>query len=277
MQVIGGFGLKGFAITVKNGLLDPKHIKAMQVNSKTTAVWCYLWFLDKMTKIVDDGKGGQLGVVLGGRPIKLQEIADDLGLDIKTIRKMYHQLKENGYITNSRTPYGNIVSVTKAHKIFGTKTTPDLPQRGKSETTPDVVGQIQNTVGLSDVEYSQYGRSDDHNTVGLIRQYSNNTKELNTDVLSNSDLEIEKVIDHFEKKFGKMGRAKFQPAAASTLLERHGFNRVCAGINAAMQCRGEPYAPSIANIEDLRDKWIALETYFIKSKRKSDKKRIFEV
>lgn len=107
---------RGFYITVSTGILRDGHRERMQVNQKTNAIWLYLWFLDKITKI---DEYSHLGIVLGGKPIKLEDV--DLGCDIKTTRKMFHRLIEEGYIETNRTPYGHQVWVTKAKKKFGWK------------------------------------------------------------------------------------------------------------------------------------------------------------
>src|SRR3990167_3167272 len=105
----------GYYIFIKQGLLDPKHIVRMQVNKNTTAVWLYLWFLDKITKI-DPGTG--LGIVWGGKPFKLS----DCNLaGVQMLRGMFQQLQKHNYIKTQKTPHGNVVWVTKAYKIFGQK------------------------------------------------------------------------------------------------------------------------------------------------------------
>ena len=43
--------MKGFYIDITNNLLDPKHRKAMG-----TAVWEFMWCLDKITIIDKEGK-----------------------------------------------------------------------------------------------------------------------------------------------------------------------------------------------------------------------------
>lgn len=142
---------QSFGIFVKNTLLDPKHVKAMQVSQKTTSLWLYLWFLDKVTRI---DKDTQLGWVLGGKPIKLGEVCPDLGLDIKTARKMFHNLRDHDYIEVTQAPYGSVVKVTKAVKIFGNKYgrsgNVDKSKSGRSESQNE-----QNVVGLG----SKSGRS----------------------------------------------------------------------------------------------------------------------
>lgn len=75
------------------------------------------------------------------------------------------------------------------------------------------------------------------------------------------DPEVQKVIDHFEASIGKLPRLPFQRRATKTLIQRHGFERTIGGINAIKAIRGERYAPRISSLEQLRDKWIELETF----------------
>jgi hypothetical protein len=134
--------MKGFGIEIKNNLLDPKHITAMG-----SSVWEYMWCLDKMTKIDDDG----LGYVLGGKPIKLDEVKKDLGKDTSNISLNLHKLVKAGYINLKRTGYGNIITVNKAKKSSlrtGDNTKSDMVQ------TPDLNGKntksiIDNTVDIT--------------------------------------------------------------------------------------------------------------------------------
>jgi len=101
---------KGFYITVTNNLLDPKHCQAMG-----SSIWLFLWFIDKMTKI-DTEKG--IGKVLGGKPIKYEEVEKDLGISRGIYTKYITILKKNHYIQSKRTPYGYIIIVNKAKKVF---------------------------------------------------------------------------------------------------------------------------------------------------------------
>jgi Mn-dependent DtxR family transcriptional regulator len=105
--------MKGFGIYVQNDLLEPKHHDAMG-----RAIWLYLWCLDKMTSIKEDGTG----IVLGGKPIKLEEIQKDLSLTDRTYTRYIVRLQEFGYISTVRTPYGYTIKVTKAKKQFGKRT-----------------------------------------------------------------------------------------------------------------------------------------------------------
>lgn len=116
--------MKGFGIEIKNNLLDPKHISQMGV-----AVWLYMWLIDKMTSIDEDGTGK----ILGGKPITYEDIKSDLGISIRTYRRWVSILDGEAYIKTLRTPYGIVIHVSKAYKRFGKRyatndTSSDVPE-----------------------------------------------------------------------------------------------------------------------------------------------------
>lgn len=110
--------MKGFYITIKNGLLDPKHFKAMGGDRDMGTVWLFMWLLDKMT-IIDEEKGE--GKVLGGRPVKFEEFKKEIPISRTTYVEWIKLLRKGNYIKTERTPYGLIFIVYKAFKIFGQK------------------------------------------------------------------------------------------------------------------------------------------------------------
>ena len=103
--------MKGFYVFVKNELLEPKHVVAMDA-----AVWLYLWFLDKMTSVSEEG----IGKILGGKPIKWDEdVRPELGISERSYRRWVNRLRKHGYINTLRAPRGLIITVNKACKVFG--------------------------------------------------------------------------------------------------------------------------------------------------------------
>jgi len=104
--------MKGFGIYIKNDLLDPKHVENMD-----SSYWLYTWCLDKMTSISEEG----IGKVLGGRPVKYEELQKELGLSHRTYSRWIARLKKHGYINVLRAPNGLIISVNKAVKVFGNR------------------------------------------------------------------------------------------------------------------------------------------------------------
>lgn len=103
--------MKGFGIEIKNNLLDPKHIENMG-----PAVWFYMWLIDKMTSISEEG----VGLVLGGRPVKFEEVKKELGISQNTYTRWIDRLLKYPYIMATLTPYGYVYKVLKAKKRFTT-------------------------------------------------------------------------------------------------------------------------------------------------------------
>jgi DNA-binding Lrp family transcriptional regulator len=114
--------MKGYYIEISNRLLDPKHYQHMG-----ESVWLFMWLLDKMTSISEDG----VGKVLGGKPIKFSEVKEELGISERTYRRWVGRLLNNKYIQAIRTPYGLSMSVNKAKKVFGRKNK-SLRQKGEN-------------------------------------------------------------------------------------------------------------------------------------------------
>jgi len=103
--------MNNFYISVSNGLLTEEHR-----NNMGSAVWQFMWILDKITKIDDNG----VGWVLGGKPIKLKEMS--FGLHDNTVSANISALEKSGYIQTKRTPYGMTIKVMKAKKRFNKST-----------------------------------------------------------------------------------------------------------------------------------------------------------
>ncbi len=144
--------MNGFYITIKNGLLDPKHIKNMKGDLGWGTIWLFLWFIDKMT-IVNDEIGE--GKVLGGKPIRFEDVQKDLGISRATYKRWLTLLKDCGYIQTTRSPHGLTVVVYKAFKVFGQK----------ADSSPESHQEISD--GQDKSHHSQAYREPSH-----IRQYS---------------------------------------------------------------------------------------------------------
>lgn len=100
--------MKNYYIQINKNLLEPKHVKAMG-----SALWEYAWCLDRVTRIVNGA-----GVVLGGKPVKLVEIAEVLGRRREAISYNLKKLENAGYISVTTAPYGLVIRVNKAQKWF---------------------------------------------------------------------------------------------------------------------------------------------------------------
>lgn len=154
--------MKGFYITVSNGLVTGDHRKRMGI-----AVFEFMWLLDKMTSISEEG----VGKVLGGKPIKLEDIGKDQETSNNTVSTNLNRLKNEGYINLKRTPYGLVVSINKAQKVFGQRT--QIP-RDQGITENLVSGNQEVLESLSEDLVSNSKKA-----VNLIRQDSK-TRQLDS-------------------------------------------------------------------------------------------------
>lgn len=94
---------------VYSGLLQNGHKKKMG-----DAIWEFLWCVDKTT-IENDG----VGWVLGQKPIKIDEMARNLGESRRTVQSHLEKLKDHHYITIIRASKGIIIGVLKSKKWVG--------------------------------------------------------------------------------------------------------------------------------------------------------------
>lgn len=101
--------MRGFYISIKNDLIEPKHVKSMG-----EAVWLYMWLIDKMTSISENG----IGKVLNNSPITYEMVRDDLGISLRTYRRWIERLRQFGYINTTRSKLGLMIVVLKAKKKF---------------------------------------------------------------------------------------------------------------------------------------------------------------
>lgn len=126
---------KDFFFPTYVGLLSPDHKDKIG-----PALWEFLWFISKTTKEFIEGEEN-LGIVLGGKPIKFADIGEDLGSSESTVKKHVNRLKKYKYIESKRTPYGEIYYVKNSKKFKKNRQT----KNGLSEN------ERQTKNGLSEV------------------------------------------------------------------------------------------------------------------------------
>jgi hypothetical protein len=102
---------KSYPLPLWNGILE--HCERIG-----PALWEFVWLVDKIT-VEKDG----MGIVLGGVPVKIDRIAQDLNRCDKTIRTNLDRLEGKNYIKRTRTPFGFTIKVLNSRKfeIWGKK------------------------------------------------------------------------------------------------------------------------------------------------------------
>lgn len=95
-----------------SGLLEPEHYKRIG-----SALWLFLWCISSTTKEVEKD-GLKWGIVLGNKPIKLNELAEIFNVNEKTVRRWLSDLEFHEYIRITRAPYGVILTVRNSKKFM---------------------------------------------------------------------------------------------------------------------------------------------------------------
>ena len=98
-----------FIIPMSNGILSAQHRERIG-----SAVWEFMWCIDKSTRIDSSG----FGLVLGGKPINLKDIAMQFGTAENTTSRNLNKLADEGYLILEHTAYGIRVKVANPKKRF---------------------------------------------------------------------------------------------------------------------------------------------------------------
>ena len=191
------------------------------------SVWLFLWFLDKMTSISEEG----VGKVLGGKPITYEEVSKDLGLTLRTYRRYIATLKKHSYINVTRTPYGLSISVNKAQKTYNQKTKEtDMPNSAHQEP--------------------KMAHLDDKNGTSNIRQDSrqDNKTTIDTDVAIIAGTEVNDLLyefRHINPSYQKLFSNKTERKALEEMITKYTYQKVASMLARLPELVVMPYAPRI--------------------------------
>jgi len=120
-------------IYVWNGVLEAKHRKRIG-----EAIWEFLWCLDRITQERDG-----VGLVLGGKPVKCEDVAEGFGVSERTTRRHFDILEREGYIERTLTPYGYTIRVRNSRKFRVKEVGQECPTSNRTGRTnlSDLTGQ----------------------------------------------------------------------------------------------------------------------------------------
>lgn len=203
-----------YYITVSNGLLTGEHRKNMG-----SSVWEFMWCIDKVTKIDEDGTG----YVLGGKPIKLSDLAIQMGTSEKTASRNLTHLQDKGYLEMLRTPYGTVITVHKTKKIFN--------KRDNYVRSPDNYVQSQDKSVRSN-KIEQLDKTDDRYTplkffeevTTVSGKYLEKIESLaEIDYLSKNKLHAivtDEFVPHWREKSSEGGKESWQKQRSFDVMKR---------------------------------------------------------
>ena len=104
-----------------NGILE--HFDAMGMS-----IWLYIWCLDRITR-EEDG----IGFVFGGAPVKVEQIAKELGRSDRALRRDLKTLKSR-YLRLRWTPYGYVIHVLNSRKFGIWRPLDSLAKNGQADS-----------------------------------------------------------------------------------------------------------------------------------------------
>lgn len=161
-------GAPSHPLPVWNGILE--HLPQMGM-----AIWLYLWCLDKIT-YEQDG----VGHVLGGAPIKVGKIAEELGRSPRAVRRDFKLLRSR-YLKLRWTPYGYVIEVLNSQKFGIWKPLGSPATKCKAR---DKSGEARTKNGQATTEF---GRSKEDSAVAAVDTAA---KQLPPPVASNPQKQV---------------------------------------------------------------------------------------
>lgn len=243
-----------FYITISNGLIKGDHRKRMGA-----AVWEFMWCIDKITRVDEQG----FGWVLGSKPINLKDIADDMGVHENSVSANLIKLEEEGYIEKLITPHGIRIKVINAKKKFGKKGFTENSEGGSQKTVkgvtensePNIRHYNDNTV-RQEIEAKASGTEDSE-------------KILSQGAIENDLLDAFKGVNpNFEKLFANTNQRK----AIKEMMKKFPADRLKAMIKYLPKSNASRFAPTITTPIQLQTDMGKLVAWAQKEKAKAGSK-----
>lgn len=137
-----------FTIPVSNGLLSREHQRKIG-----PSIWVFLWLLDHITKEQPGTDQQTEGLVFSGAPLKLSQVAEDLGISLRSVQGHISRLCDGGYIRKlgdtTGNPSGYAVSKSKKWRVAkSTDTAQEFahPRKNLREDDENVRGSRKNSL-----------------------------------------------------------------------------------------------------------------------------------
>lgn len=149
-----------YPFPVYSGVLEPTHYK--QINN---AIWLFLWCVSSTTKDVERD-GVRWGLVLGNKPVQLDDLAAQFDVSRSTVKRWISALEEHEYIKTTRAPYGLIFTVRNSKKF---------------------VSKNEPSVNSDSSKMNQHNNSDSSNVIHLVSKNEPSNKDITEDIVIITD------------------------------------------------------------------------------------------
>lgn len=200
---------ESYPFPIYSGLLEPQHYKKIG-----TAIWLFLWCVSATTKEVERD-GVTWGIVLGNKPLKLNELASQFGVNEKTVRRWLEALEKHDYIKVTRAPHGLILTVKNSKKF---KERVDTNVQSRSDTNVQSDSEWTNMSIHDRTEMSTHPDKNVHSNKDIIKI---NNYTAATTINNNSQDEIDRIAEYFAAlKTAQKGRPCHPTARDYSAIKR---------------------------------------------------------
>jgi hypothetical protein len=165
---------------VASGLVGPAHHERIG-----PALWLFLWMIDKSTSVqaAPDGETVE-GLVLGGKPLSVAYIAEQVGESVRSIRYHLDRLAKHGYIRRILTPglaSGYAVSRAKKFHIVRSGAGPSQPRSSQRTRQPSAATAGPSETCMTPRQETVTASAESGDTSGkdlpLYKEYETETKQ----------------------------------------------------------------------------------------------------
>lgn len=252
-----------YYITVSNGLLEGNHQKRMG-----SSVWQFMWCLDKITVIKENGEGK----VWGGKPIKLSDIK---GASRITNSRNLNKLEKLGYLKLIHTPYGISIIVYKAKKIFGSRVNNnDKPKRFANndkplinndkpnktihlDSTTKTLAETSSALKVKKKNMKTYDENK-HSDEGIPEMSYETNEPITSKPQTKKYPNALKVFNLFGKYPANWKLNRTQLQSAENLFSERGVEQIIKALTFFKENKDNEFCPQINSPYDMDSKWAKL-------------------
>jgi hypothetical protein len=250
-----------FYITISNGLLKDNHRKRMG-----GAVWEFMWLIDKVTQIDEQG----FGWVLGGKSVKLKDLA--MGTQKANTSKNLTRLAKHGYIMVKHAQYGLIIKVAKAQKRFNQKNSRQGFQNGNSDSPR--VSKME-TQGFQNDHPGGFQNDHPATSPNIGGQDNYIDKTVRHTATAKAVDPKNQIFEVFYKTINptiNFANSAYRKAC-ETLIEKIGLEKSIKAAKYAVSIQNQKYAPVITNPLQLSNKYGELQGFYAKENKINQKNK----
>lgn len=147
------------------------------------ALWLLLVFINWTTREIANADGSRDGLVLGGKPIRDEDTAKELGCSLETTGRWRKRLVKHGYIGQKRAPVGYVIVVKNSDKW------PKRPVRNDRSDQSRITDHLQSEQANLTPDRAEMPAQNRQKCPIQLRQHTDNIKD-NTLAMASADADV---------------------------------------------------------------------------------------